>query len=68
MMSFYLIKSLYANDFYALQGYCFSKIRDLEWHKGFRVCFSKEITSKLFVFQSFLYFCIINLNEENPVF
>lgn len=39
MMSFYLIKSLYANDFYALQGYCFSKIRDLEWHKGFRVCF-----------------------------
>ena len=23
MMSFYLIKSLYANEFYALQGYCF---------------------------------------------
>lgn len=39
MMSFYLIKSLYANEFYAFQRYVFSKIRDLEWHKGFRVCF-----------------------------
>lgn len=37
MMSFYLIKSLYANDFYALQGYCFSKIRDLEWVKSSKI-------------------------------
>lgn len=54
MMSFYLIKSLYANDFYALQRYCF--FLKLEAKNGIKVLetvFLKEITSKLFSIQSF---------------
>ena len=54
MMSFYLIKSLYANDIYALQGYCF--FLKLGAKNGIKVLdsvFGKEITSKLFSFQSF---------------
>lgn len=37
MMSFYLIKSLYANEFYAFQRYVFSKIRGLEWVKPSKI-------------------------------
>lgn len=53
MMSFYLIKSLYANEFYALQRYFFSKLGAKNGIKVLDSVFWKEITSKLFSFQSF---------------
>lgn len=53
MMSFYLIKSLYANEFYALQRLFFLKLEAKNGIKVLESVFLKEITSKLFSIQSF---------------